>query len=117
MSVRPTTTIGRRTTLRAGQELTYDEVHAHIPDAVERALRRSGVVRWHIWRDGRLLFHSIETIDGYEAMVRAIGLPGPVDAPWDAIIAALLEPEEVSDVVLPLIWKLDEVGQGNGAES
>jgi L-rhamnose mutarotase len=102
---------GRRTTLRAGLEEAYENVHARIPEPVERALRDSGVVHWNIWRDGRFLYHSIETTDGYEAMVEAITSLGPIDLEWDELIASLLEQSPGADVVLPRVWSMDPRGQ------
>jgi L-rhamnose mutarotase len=102
----------RRTTLRPGRELDYERVHATIPEPVARALRRAGVLRWTIWRDGSHLFHTIETRDGYPAMLAALAPMGPLDPAWDALIASLLEPGEGADVVLPAVWSLDGTSQG-----
>ncbi|WP_328472846.1 L-rhamnose mutarotase [Streptomyces sp. NBC_00448] len=106
---------GRRTRLRPGMEARYASVHAAVPPAVLRALRTCGVVRWQIWRDGRGLFHLIESEDRYEVMVeRILGL-GPIDPEWDRIIAALLEEGEGSDELLPLIWTMVGSEQFAGA--
>ncbi len=104
----------RRTRLLPGTETRYETVHARIPVPVFDALRSCGVVRWQIWRDGRSLFHLIETEQGYEAMVeRILGL-GPVDPAWDATIAALLEEGEGSDEILPLLWTMTGTAQYAG---
>lgn len=81
-------------------------VHAEVPPAVLRMLRRCGVLRWQIWRDGRSLFHLVDTERGYDDMVARIRAHGPVDRGWDAVIADLLEPSASSDVRLPLVWTM-----------
>ena len=102
----------RRTTLRPGRELDYERVHARIPEPVAQALRRAGVLRWTIWRDGSHLFHTIETRDGYPAMLAALAPVLPLDPAWDQLIASLLEPGEGADVILPAVWTLDGTFQG-----
>ena len=103
----------RRTTLRPGRELDYERVHARIPEPVAHALRRAGVLRWTIWRDGSHLFHTIETRDGYGAMLAALAPALPIDPAWDELIASLLEPGEGADVILPAVWTLDASSQGS----
>ena len=103
----------RRTTLRPGRERDYERVHARIPEPVAQALRRAGVLRWTIWRDGPRLFHTIETRDGYPAMLAALTPMLPIDPAWDELIASLLEPGEGADVVLPAVWTLDGTSQGS----
>jgi len=98
----------RRTTIREGRGADYARIHARIPDPVADALTACGVVSWHIWRDGLHLFHSIETVDGYSAMTAAIAARGPIAPEWDAVIADLLEAGADADVILPLVWKLDQ---------
>jgi L-rhamnose mutarotase len=104
-------TTGRRTTIRPGRELDYDRVHASIPEPVAAALRRAGVLRWSIWRDGSRLFHAIDTVDGYPAMLARLSTYGPLDPEWDELIAALLEPGDEYDVILPAVWTMDGSSQ------
>ncbi|QKW17739.1 L-rhamnose mutarotase [Kitasatospora sp. NA04385] len=106
---------GRRTRLRPGLEARYETVHARIPEPVFEALRACGVVSWRIWRDGRSLFHCIETERGYDAMVERIVALGPIDPEWDATIAALLEQDEEADALLPAVWTMDRTRQYAGA--
>lgn len=109
-------TVGRRTRIRPGLESDYVRIHSAIPEPVALALRRSGVVRWHIWIDGTNLFHSIDTVGSYSRFLDEIASLGPVDAAWDAIVVDLLDPEPTADQVLPLVWALDESGQRGGRE-
>lgn len=108
---------GRRTLLRPGREAEYDAVHAAVPEVVLDALRGAGVLRWTIWRDGRALFHSIDTVAGYGALLAALERLGPLDPAWDAVIADLLEDAPGSDVLLPGVWTMNGSGQGRPAEA
>jgi L-rhamnose mutarotase len=101
-----TTTIGRRTTLRAGTENDYERTHATIPVEVASALQASGVVSWRIWRDGRFLFHAVETSSTYDEMIEAITSLGPVNVEWDDLVGSLLESTPGSDVILKQVWSL-----------
>lgn len=104
-------TTGRRTTLRPGREADYERIHASIPEPLLHALAAAGVIRWHIWRDGSQLFHSIDTRHGYDAMVTEIMKVSPVDAEWDLIIDSLLESRPGADTILDLVWAMDDAGQ------
>jgi L-rhamnose mutarotase len=101
-------TTGRRTTLRAGREGDYTHIHATIPSEIDVALRASGVIDWHIWRDGSQLFHSIITTHGYESLREHVSELGPINPEWDARISDLLESEPGSDVMLPLVWSMNQ---------
>jgi len=107
---------GRRTLLRPGREAEYEAVHAAVPQVVLDALRAAGVLRWTIWRDGRSLFHAIDTVAGYDALLAALARLGPLDHAWDAVIADLLEDGQDSDVLLPAVWAMDRSGQGRPAD-
>ncbi|MGZ0712288.1 L-rhamnose mutarotase (plasmid) [Coraliomargarita sp. W4R53] len=107
---------GFRTTLRPGAEEEYSDVHSRIPDEIAAALRTAGVVSWRIWRDGRILFHSIETIDGRDGMLANMANLGPIDPVWDRKIAELVDSAEHSRQELPLIWALTCDGQSSGIE-
>lgn len=107
-------TVGRRTRIRPGREADYSRIHAQIPDAVHAAIRRAGVVRWHIWIDGSTLFHSIDTTAGYPRFLEEIGALGPIDPAWDDLIADLLDDAPDADRILDLVWAMDESGQHHG---
>lgn len=110
-------TTGRRTTLRPGREFDYETVHARIPDVVAEALRRAGVVRWTIWRDGSHLFHAVDTTHGYAAMLAAVASMGPLDPDWDEVVTSMLESGDGADVLLPAVWTMDRTSQGVPASS
>lgn len=110
-------TVGRRTRIRPGRELDYVAVHATIPTEVADALRRSGIVTWHIWIDGGTLFHSIDTLDGYERFVEEITALGPVNSGWDELIASILDSDPFSDQMLQLVWSMDASGQQSGSST
>jgi L-rhamnose mutarotase len=103
---------GRRTLLRPGHEAEYQAVHATVPDVVVNALRQAGVLRWTIWRDGIALFHAIDTVAGYPALLAELDRIGPLDPAWDAVIAELIEQAPGADVVLAAVWSMDCSGQG-----
>lgn len=104
-------TTARRVTLRPGLEADYERIHAVIPEPLAESLAAAGVVRWHIWRDGPFLFHSIDTLHGYDEMVAELAKWGPIDPHWDEVITSLLEQEPGADVVLDLVWAMDGDGQ------
>jgi L-rhamnose mutarotase len=85
-----------------------------VPQAVDEQLREAGVLRWHIWRDGSVLFHAIDSEVSYRELLERFAASGAVDPEWDALIAELLEAEDGADRILPLVWSLDP---GDGSES
>ena len=104
----PTTEIvGWRTRILPGFEEEYARVHSRIPDAVAAALRTAGVLEWRIWRDGRTLFHVIETTHGRNAMGARMAELGPIDPAWDELIATMLDASDDAGALLPLVWGMD----------
>lgn len=106
--------IAQRTTLRPGAAARYCEVHSRVPDPVEAALRAAGVVRWHIWRDGDLLFHTIETTRGRDAMQAEMARLGPIDEEWDALIRSLVDFSPSAQAILEPVWEMNPAGQSDG---
>lgn len=106
------TTTARRTRVRPGRADDYRRIHAAVPPEVARGLREDGVVRWHIWSGGDILFHSIDTCVPFDEFLAAAVARGPADHVWAQIIADLLLPD--GDEVLPLVWVLDSDGQRPG---
>jgi L-rhamnose mutarotase len=107
---------GLRTRLLPGMAERYCRVHSQIPDAIADALRECGVVRWHIWRDGDVLFHTIETTDGLAAMEERMDAYGPIDPEWNALIDTLVDRSESATSILEPVWTMTRSGQFGGAE-
>lgn len=101
----------RRSTLRPGAAQEYRRFHASIPETLAAALRDAGVVRWEIWIDGHTLFHRVETVAGYDAMVREAAQLEPAHEDWQALIDALLSSAPGDDVMLQHVWTMDHEGQ------
>jgi len=106
--------VAHRTRLRPGAAERYAQVHSRIPDAVAAALRECGVVSWRIWRDGDVLFHTIETTTGFDAMLSGMRRRGPIDPDWDALIDSLVDDSRDSSAVLDHVWTMDTAGQSGG---
>lgn len=106
----------RRTTIRAGREVDYERIHSAIPEPVRAALAGAGVQRWLIWRDGRRLFHTIETRDGMGAVLERMSSVGPLDPAWDDLIGTLVDDAPESQADLALVWGMDATRQWSSAE-
>lgn len=109
--------LGFRTTIRPGKAEEYSHVHAQVPEPLAQALLSAGVVAWRIWRDDHILFHTIETRNGRDAMSAAMSELGPIDPAWDELIATLIHSEPESQAILPLVWELTAAGQRSGTAS
>jgi L-rhamnose mutarotase len=101
--------VGLHTRLRPGAEAEYDELHHAVWPDVLAAIRRVGISRWLIFRDGLDLFHYVEC-DGYELAIAALA-GDPVNMRWQETVAPLMETAhdysgESSDR-LPIIFDLD----------
>lgn len=101
----------RRTRLRAGAELHYEQLHSRIPEAQAQRLRAAGVARWEIWRDGLSLIHVIDYRESREATM-ALLAKTEADPVWDAAISELLDLDPNTNVALSPVWYLDHVSQG-----
>ncbi len=80
--------IGLHTRLKAGAEQRYDAAHAAVWPEILAAMRRVGITKWLIFRDGLDLFHYIECED----YVRAIAelARDPVNQRWQAEMASMM---------------------------
>jgi L-rhamnose mutarotase len=100
--------VGLHTRLKPGAEQRYDEAHAAVWPAVLAAIRRVGVQRWLIFRDGLDLFHYIEC-DDYERAIAELA-DDPVNVRWQAEMAPLLavahDYSGQGADVLPLVFRL-----------
>jgi L-rhamnose mutarotase len=80
--------VGLHTRLTVGVEQRYEDYHRAVwPDVLE-AIRRAGITKYVIFRDGLDLFHYIECAD-YE---RAIGdlAKDPANIRWQAEMAPMM---------------------------
>ncbi len=96
---------GFRTRLRAGAAEEYRRIHASIPDPLATALSECGLISWRIWIDGETLFHTIETVEGREALVQQMSQRPPVDPAWDALIDTLVDPSPGAATALDAVWE------------
>jgi L-rhamnose mutarotase len=81
--------VGLHTRLRPGGEERYDELHTAVwPDVLE-AIRRVGITKWLIFRDGLDLFHYIEC-DDYDAAMSELAA-NPMNVRWQAEVAPFME--------------------------
>ena len=101
--------VGLHTRLRPGAEERYEEYHRAVWPDVLQAIRRAGITRYVIFRDGLDLFHYIEFED-YDRAIAEIA-KDPTSMRWEAEIAAMMAVThdfsgESSDR-LPLIFDLN----------
>jgi L-rhamnose mutarotase len=81
--------VGLHTRLRPGVEDRYDELHRSVWPDVLTAIKRAGITRWLIFRDGLDLFHYVECADYDAAIAELAG--DPVNVRWQAEVAPLME--------------------------
>ena len=101
--------VGLHTRLKPGAEERYEEYHRAVWPDVLQAIRRAGITRYVIFRDGLDLFHYIECED-YDRAIAEIA-KDPTSMRWEAEIAAMMAVThdfsgESSDR-LPLIFDLN----------
>jgi L-rhamnose mutarotase len=100
--------VGLHTRLRPGTEERYEQLHRAVWPDVLAAIRRAGISRWLIYRDGLDLFHVVEC-DDYDGAIAELA-DNPVNVLWQAEVAPLMETAhdysgESSDR-LPVIFEL-----------
>lgn len=100
--------VGVHTRLKPGAVERYEEYHRHVwPDVLD-AIRRAGITRYLIYRDGLDLFHHIEC-DDYDAAIARLATE-PVNIRWQAEMAPMMEIAHdysgSSSDRLPLIFEL-----------
>lgn len=81
--------VGLHTRLQPGAEKRYDELHRAVWPDVLAAIKRVGITRWLIFRDGLDLFHYVECED-YDAAIAALA-DVPVNVRWQAEVTPLME--------------------------
>lgn len=100
--------VGLHTRLKPGVEQRYDEYHSAVwPDVLE-AMRRVGMTKYVIFRDGLDLFHYVECAD-YDRAISEL-TADPVNIRWQAEMAPMMAVAhdfsgESSDR-LPMIFEL-----------
>ena len=104
----------RRTTTAPGKAAEYARVHARLPEAAAAELREAGVLRWEIWQDGDRLFHRVESTRSYAEVIADLRSHAPADPDWAALISTLLSSEPGADVMLPMVWVMNDREQGSG---
>ncbi|HEV2029593.1 MAG TPA: L-rhamnose mutarotase [Candidatus Dormibacteraeota bacterium] len=79
--------VGLHTRLKAGAEERYEEYHRAVWPDILAALRRVGIAKYVIFRDGLDLFHFIECDDYDRAIAELAG--DPVTIRWEAEMAPM----------------------------
>ena len=81
--------VGLHTRIKPGAEERYEEYHRAVWPKVLQEIRRAGITKYVIFRDGLDVFHFIECED-YDRAVAEIA-KDPTSMKWEAEIAALME--------------------------
>jgi L-rhamnose mutarotase len=81
--------VGLHTRLKAGSEERYEEHHRAVWPDVVMEIRRAGITKYVIFRDGLDVFHYIECED-YDRAIAQIA-KDPVSMKWEAEIATMME--------------------------
>jgi L-rhamnose mutarotase len=74
--------VGLHTRLKTGTEERYEEYHRAVWPEVLEGMRRVGITRYVIFRDGLHLFHYVECDDYERAMAELAS--SPVNQRWEA---------------------------------
>lgn len=80
--------VGLHTRLKAGSEERYEEYHRAVWPDVLTAIRRVGITKYLIFRDGLDLFHYIECED-YDRAIAELARD-PVNIRWQAEMAPMM---------------------------
>src|SRR5437660_11781010 len=100
--------VGLHTRLRPGAEERYEEYHRAVWPDVLQAIRRAGITRYVIFRDGLDLFHFIECKDCDRAMAEIA--QDATSMRWEAEIATSMAVTHdfggVSSDRISTIWAL-----------
>ena len=100
--------VGLHTRLKPGVEKRYEEYHRAVWPDVLTAMRRVGITKYVIFRDGLDLFHYVEC-DDYERAIANLA-HDPVNIRWQAEMAPLMSVAHdfsgKSSDRLPMIFEL-----------
>ena len=80
--------VGLHTRIKPGSEERYEEYHRAVWPEVIDAIKRNGIRRYIIFRDGLDVFHFIEC-DDYDRAIAEIA-KDPVSIRWEAEIATMM---------------------------
>ena len=80
--------VGLHTKIKAGYEERYEEYHHAVWPDVLKEIRRAGITKYVIFRDGLDLFHYIECED-YDRAIAEI-VKDPTSVKWEAEIATMM---------------------------
>jgi L-rhamnose mutarotase len=80
--------VGLRTRLKPGAEERYEEYHRAVWPGVLAEIRRAGITKYVIFRDGLDLFHYIECED-YDRAIAQIA-KDPTSTRWETEIATMM---------------------------
>ncbi len=81
-------TVGLHTRLKPGAEAPYDTAHAAVWPEILAGMRRVGITRWQIFRDGLDLFHVIDCQD-YDRAIAELARD-PANQRWQAEMAPMM---------------------------
>jgi L-rhamnose mutarotase len=81
--------VGLHTRLKPGSEERYERYHVAVWPEILEGIRRVGVTKWVIFRDGLDLFHYVECEDYDRAMAELA--ESEVDRRWQAEMAPMME--------------------------
>ena len=100
--------VGLHTRLKPGVEKRYEEYHRAVWPDVLTAMRRVGITKYVIFRDGLDLFHYVEC-DDYDRAIANLA-HDPVNIRWQAEMAPLMSVAHdfsgKSSDRLPMIFEL-----------
>lgn len=80
--------VGLHTCLRPGVEQRYEEYHRAVWPDVLKAIRRVGITKYVIFRNGLDLFHYVECAD-YDSAIAELAAD-PVNIRWQAEMAPMM---------------------------
>jgi L-rhamnose mutarotase len=80
--------VGLHTRIKPGAEERYEEYHRAVWPEVVEEIRRAGISKYVIFRDGLDLFHFIEC-DDYDRAIAQIA-KHPTSMRWEAEIATMM---------------------------
>jgi L-rhamnose mutarotase len=80
--------VGLHTRLKPGAEARYEEYHRAVWQEVRQAIRRVGITKYVIYRDGLDLFHYIQC-DDYDRAIAELA-KDPVNIRWQAEMAPMM---------------------------